>query len=81
MSDLTAQREATHGPFHSRAAAEDDLLTVMEWARNWDGLSPARRSALRMIAVKISRILAGDPDEPDHWNDIAGYAELGGKND
>jgi hypothetical protein len=30
-----------------------------------------------MIAVKISRILTGDAGEPDHWDDIQGYAHLG----
>lgn len=32
--------------------------------------------ALDMICHKIARILAGDPNEPDHWHDIAGYATL-----
>ena len=29
-----------------------------------------------MIAHKIGRILAGDPNHIDHWLDIAGYATL-----
>ena len=29
-----------------------------------------------MIAVKISRILTGDPSHADNWHDIAGYATL-----
>ncbi len=29
-----------------------------------------------MIAHKIASILAGDPNEIDHWRDIAGYATL-----
>jgi hypothetical protein len=29
-----------------------------------------------MIALKLSRILSGKPDEQDHWDDIAGYARL-----
>jgi hypothetical protein len=31
---------------------------------------------LSMIAHKIGRIIAGNPEEPDHWRDIAGYAQL-----
>ena len=31
---------------------------------------------LDMIAVKLSRILAGQPDFKDHWDDIAGYAKI-----
>ncbi|WP_257617167.1 hypothetical protein [Campylobacter pinnipediorum] len=29
-----------------------------------------------MIAHKIARILAGNPNYKDHWDDIAGYATL-----
>ena len=25
---------------------------------------------------RVTRIIAGNADEPDHWNDIAGYAVL-----
>jgi hypothetical protein len=30
-----------------------------------------------MIALKLSRILSGQANFKDHWNDIAGYAKLG----
>jgi hypothetical protein len=29
-----------------------------------------------MIAHKIGRIMAGDPNFHDHWADLSGYAEL-----
>lgn len=32
-----------------------------------------------MIAMKMSRILSGDKDYRDHWDDIMGYAQLGGQ--
>lgn len=32
-----------------------------------------------MIAVKMARILNGGHDHKDSWQDIAGYAELGGR--
>jgi hypothetical protein len=32
--------------------------------------------ALDMIAVKISRILTGDPNYSDNWHDIQGFAKL-----
>jgi len=34
--------------------------------------------ALDMIAHKIARILNGDPNYADSWDDIAGYAKLVG---
>jgi hypothetical protein len=29
-----------------------------------------------MIATKMSRIVNGNPDKIDNWDDIAGYAKL-----
>ena len=34
------------------------------------------KEALDMIAHKIGRICAGNPNFKDHWADIAGYAQL-----
>ena len=39
-------------------------------------LAPDQMLALDMIAVKISRILSGNPSHKDSWVDIAGYAKL-----
>jgi hypothetical protein len=35
-----------------------------------------QREALDMILHKIARIVNGNPNETDHWHDIAGYATL-----
>jgi DNA-binding CsgD family transcriptional regulator len=45
-------------------------------ARNDLHLYPDQLLALDMIAVKISRILTGNPNHRDSWLDIAGYAKL-----
>lgn len=39
-------------------------------------LNPMQSESLDMIAHKIGRIIAGDPNVEDHWRDIAGYATL-----
>lgn len=39
-------------------------------------MAPDQLLALDMIAVKISRILTGNPSHLDSWVDIAGYATL-----
>ena len=48
----------------------------MKSGRNWISLSDAQAESLEMIAVKIARILSGDPDFADHWDDVIGYAKL-----
>jgi hypothetical protein len=39
-------------------------------------LADDQQEALDMIIHKIGRIINGDPDYPDSWLDIAGYAQL-----
>ena len=43
---------------------------------NWEALTEVQHEALEHIATKIARILSGDPNHADHWNDIQGYARL-----
>lgn len=42
----------------------------------FDEMETDQQDALEMIAVKISRIINGDPNYSDNWRDIAGYATL-----
>ena len=41
-----------------------------------DELETDQQEALHQIAVKISRILNGDADYVDNWDDIGGYSGL-----
>ncbi len=43
---------------------------------NLPPLSPGQLEALDMVAVKQSRIICGNPNYPDHWHDVGGYARL-----
>ena len=73
---LLAERGKTHGDFGEHAQITQDLKDVMRLSAGWTRLSPAQREALEMNAHKIGRILAGDPNFADHWDDIAGYSRL-----
>ena len=78
MSELLNEREATHGDFRRTAHTAQAIKTALEngdaWA--WPDMLPVMREALHMIASKMARIVEGNPNEADHWRDIAGYAEL-----
>lgn len=81
MSDIQttlAERGESHnrGPYVELAALSQCLKRLMRGSRNWKGLPPDSKESLEMIAVKIARILSGDPAERDHWHDIIGYAKL-----
>jgi hypothetical protein len=48
----------------------------MRQSSGWDHLGNEHAEALEMIAMKIARILSGNPNFSDHWEDIEGYARL-----
>ena len=75
MSELNktlAERQKTHGDFRQVAKVAETLMNNIEFQR----LSASQSFAVRMIIGKLARIVCGNPNEPDHWHDIAGYAKL-----
>lgn len=79
MSDpktLTDERRKQHGDWRHQAGIARSIKKIIDFEAS-DSLTAGQREALDMIAVKISRILSGDPNHADHWDDIAGYAYLG----
>jgi hypothetical protein len=78
INALLAERGKTHGNYMTHATITQNLKRVM---RNHvcdldRRLDDDMAETLSMIAHKIGRIIAGNPAEPDHWRDIAGYAQL-----
>lgn len=76
IEDTLAQREKTHGSFAVHAEITQNLKQVLVNNTIENVLTPSQQEALDMICHKIGRIIAGNPNEPDHWHDIAGYATL-----
>lgn len=74
--DILHERGKTHGDYSLQAFRCQEIKKVFAQGGNWGTLTTVQIDALEMIAVKISRILEGDPNEPDHWIDIAGYSNL-----
>lgn len=79
---LLSERGKTHGRFKDHARVTSKLKDVFleecreRNLRGQQPLSLEQREALDMIAHKIGRIIAGDANYHDHWDDIAGYAKL-----
>jgi hypothetical protein len=73
---ILAARETTHGDYTDQTNIIAGILAICQESKNWAVLDPAKRESLHMIAHKIGRILVGDPEIQDHWDDIAGYAKL-----
>jgi hypothetical protein len=78
---ILAERRKVHGDFDVHAhltqklkiAMQSDVLVNSNYPRQ---LTCSQCEALEMIQHKIGRILAGNPNHIDHWDDIAGYATL-----
>ena len=70
------ERHETHGDYANSAQVSQQLKNTIHNAHNWHRLSNDKREALDLIMTKISRIMSGEPNEPDHWLDIEGYARL-----
>lgn len=75
-TQILNERQKTHGKFDKCAEISQDLKLIIH--SNNKHLKRHEREALEMIAVKMARILNGGQDHKDSWQDIAGYAQLGG---
>lgn len=74
--DILAERGQRYGDFDKHADITQSLKKAMASTPGWQRLAPDQREALEMNAHKIGRILNGDPNYADSWEDIAGYAKL-----
>lgn len=79
---MLSERGKTHGRFEDHARCTQRLKDVLHdeasqrMYRKQTALSMQQLESLEMILHKIGRIVAGDADFHDHWDDIAGYAKL-----
>lgn len=74
---LTTERKSTHGDWMAQSALAQSFKRLAREGTGWKSMQPYQREAVEMVLVKLSRICSGDPSEPDHWNDLAGYSHLG----
>ena len=76
IDEILTERQKTHGDFRDHADVTQRIKMVMCCSVKWGTLTTSQRESLEMVAHKIGRILAGNPNHQDHWADIAGYAQL-----
>ena len=86
IKDILEERGKTHGDFRDVAELSQALKSELrKHTAKMSDRAPFSNSksktnsqceALDNIAQKMARIVCGNPNEPDHWRDIAGYALL-----
>lgn len=83
VQNVLTIRQKRYGEFTDNARIAQSLKDVMRLSDSendggggWNTLTPDQKEALDMIQTKISRLLTGDPNYPDNWTDIQGFAKL-----
>jgi hypothetical protein len=78
LNQILTERGDRYGTFTGHAALTQHLKGVIRQALIERGkvLADDQMEALEMIVHKIGRIVNGDPDYADSWQDVAGYAQL-----
>lgn len=76
VQDILKVRTAQYGMFRTIALTSQGMKSMMERFEGWGLLEADQKEALEMIVHKIARILNGNPNLVDSWEDIAGYAIL-----
>jgi hypothetical protein len=71
---IIQERGKTHGNWVHQSRMANALKTIVN---SRGTLTASHAEALDMICVKVARIICGNPNCADHWDDIAGYAILG----
>lgn len=76
--DILEERGKTYGDFVDFSDVSVELRRAILQGLDASGveLSNAQEEAMFMICHKIARIVNGNADHVDSWQDIAGYAEL-----
>lgn len=73
---IIEDRNNTHGDYEVQAALSQKQKDLLRSAPGWDALSAEQKETLDMVCVKMSRVLCGNANEPDHWLDMMGYVKL-----
>lgn len=76
LEAMLDKRRSQYGLFANLAAVSQDLKEVLIGQDGWHRLSHDQREAMEMICHKMARIVNGDPNHLDSWEDLSGYATL-----
>lgn len=75
ITSILQERGKVHGDFADVARVAQEMKNYVRQQKNWLHLTQTQREGLDMIMHKAARILVGDPNHQDHWDDVAGYAK------
>jgi len=79
LDEILKQRGTVHGDFTDVADVSQQLKAVLQTGKSWNELTAVQKESLEMIMHKAARIVSGNPNHHDHWDDVAGYATITSK--
>lgn len=78
IEKLLLERGQTHGDYEQFATISQLLKDVIHGSPNWKKLTFVQCESLDMLCHKMARVVTGNPNHRDHWDDMQGYAKLAG---
>lgn len=69
-------RQNTHGDFTEGARFTQAVMKAAAASSTWEHLTDVQKECIHHIAQKLQRIVTGNPNFRDHWDDIKGYCDL-----
>lgn len=77
IDGILERRETTHGNFEQVSRIAQGIKRCLRSGDTYDKLDARQKEALDLLSTKMARIVNGDGDHPDHWDDTIGYGQLG----
>jgi hypothetical protein len=68
LNATLSERGAVYGSYPEQCRISQNIKRAMMDSPNWAALSDDKVKALEIIAVKMGRILNGDPEYADNWH-------------
>lgn len=76
VDEVLKERGKRYGNYLEQTTISNNIKEAMQVNPAYWDMETDQKDALEMIAVKMSRIVNGDPSYADNWYDISGYATL-----
>lgn len=76
IDQILDERAASYGTFEDGATIAQKFKYIMREAGALEKFDPDQVEALEIIFSKVARLLNGDNNHVDSWDDIQGYAKL-----
>lgn len=74
--ELLAERQKTCGDYADHAHILILTMELLMGTPGWLCLTDCQKETIYMTIFKYARVLSGDPNFLDHWQDVVGYNQL-----